>query len=85
MGYRGSYLDFLPLYLSVHEGFCKPAGPRLTLPTWNHLWSMPYLMVYKLMLWASVRLAPSWLERAGLRLSGSLSALNLLGRPGAGL
>jgi len=81
MGYRGSYLDFLPLYLGGHEGFCKPAGPCLTLPTWNHLWFLPYLMVYTLVLWASVRLAPSWLERAGLRLSGSLSALTLLVAP----
>jgi hypothetical protein len=38
-------------------------------------------MVYTLVLWASVRLAPSWLERAGLRLSGSLSALTLLVAP----
>jgi glucans biosynthesis protein C len=81
MGYRGSYLDFLPLYLGGHEGFCKPAGPCLTLPTWNHLWFLPYLMVYTLVLWASVRLAPSWLERAGLTLSGSLSALTLLVAP----
>jgi surface polysaccharide O-acyltransferase-like enzyme len=81
MGYRGSYLDFLPLYLGGHEGFCKTAGPCLTLPTWNHLWFLPYLMVYTLVLWASVRLAPSWLERTGLRLSGSLSALTLLVAP----
>ena len=81
MGYRGSYLDFLPLYLGGHECFCKPAGPCLTLPTWNHLWFLPYLMVYTLVLWASVRLAPSWLERASLRLSGSLSALTLLVAP----
>ena len=78
MGYGGSYLEFLPLYLGGHGDFCKPAGPCLTLPTWNHLWFLPYLMVYTLVLWASVLVAPSWLERAGLRLSGSLSALTLL-------
>jgi hypothetical protein len=37
MGYDGSYLEFLPLYLGGHGDFCKPTGPCLTLPTWNHL------------------------------------------------
>ena len=73
MGYGGSYLEFLPLYLGGHGDFCKPAGPCLILPTWNHLWFLPYLMVYTLVLWASVRAAPRWLERASHRLSGTLS------------
>lgn len=73
MGYGGSYLEFLPLYLGGHGDFCKPAGPCLILPTWNHLWFLPYLMVYTLVLWASVRASPRWLERAGHRLSGTLS------------
>lgn len=81
MGYRGSYLEFLPLYLAGHAGFCRPAGPCLALPTWNHLWFLPYLMVYTLVLWASVRIAPTWLEQAGLRLLGTLSVLRLLVLP----
>ncbi len=81
MGYDGSYLEFLPLYLGGHGDFCKPTGPCLTLPTWNHLWFLPYLMVYTLVLWASVRVAPLWLERAGQRLSGTLSVLSLLVAP----
>ena len=83
MGYGGSYLEFLPLYLGGHGDFCKPAGPCLILPTWNHLWFLPYLMEYTLVLWASVRAAPRWLERAGQRLSGtlSLSFLSLLVAP----
>jgi surface polysaccharide O-acyltransferase-like enzyme len=78
MGYGGSYLEFLPLYLGGHGDFCKPAGPCLTLPTWNHLWFLPYLMVYTLVLWASVRVAPRWLDWAGHQLSGTLSFLSLL-------
>ena len=81
MGYGGSYLEFLPLYLGGHGDFCKPAGTCLTLPTWNHLWFLPYLMVYTLALWASVRAAPRWLERAGHRLSGTLSFSSLLVAP----
>jgi len=72
-GCGGSYLEFLPLYLGGHGDFCKPAGPCLVLPTWSHLWFLPYLMVYTLVLWASARAAPRWLERAGHRLSGTLS------------
>jgi surface polysaccharide O-acyltransferase-like enzyme len=78
MGYRGSYLEFLLLYLGGHGDFCKPAGPCLTLPTWNHLWFLPYLMAYTLVLWASVRVAPRWMDRAGHQLSGTLSFLSLL-------
>jgi hypothetical protein len=78
MGYGGSYLEFLPLYLGGHGDFCNPVGPCLTLPTWNHLWFLPYLMVYTLVLWASVRIAPRWLDRAGHQLSGTLSFLSLL-------
>jgi glucan biosynthesis protein C len=73
MRYGGSYLEFLPLYFGSHADFCKPSGPCIILPTWNHLWFLPYLMVYTLVLWASVRAAPRWLERTGHRLSGTLS------------
>lgn len=81
MGYRGSYLEFLPLYLGGHGGFCSAAGSCLILPTWNHLWFLPYLMAYTLLLWASVRAAPNWLDRAGNRLSHRLSLLTLLAVP----
>lgn len=45
MGFGGSYLDFLRLYFSGYHGFCQ-AGECLRLPTWNHLWFLPYLAVY---------------------------------------
>ncbi|MFN9281119.1 MAG: acyltransferase family protein [Betaproteobacteria bacterium] len=78
MGYAGSYPEFLTLYLSGHQGFCAPAGSCLIVPTWNHLWFLPYLMVYTVVLWASVRAKPHWLDRAGLKLSSRLSLLSLL-------
>ena len=81
MDYRGSYLEFLPQYLGGYGGFCRPGGSCLILPTWNHLWFLPYLMVYTLLLWASARAAPDWLDRAGDRLSSGLSPLTLLVLP----
>ncbi len=45
LGYAGSYLEFLGLYFSGFHGFC-PGGRCLVLPTWNHLWFLPYLFVY---------------------------------------
>ena len=68
----------LPLYLGGHGGFCSAAGSCLILPTWNHLWFLPYLMAYTLLLWTSVRAAPNWLDRAGNWLSHRLSLLTLL-------
>jgi glucans biosynthesis protein C len=72
-GYTGSYLDFLQLYFTAHHGFCQ--GSRcLTLPTWNHLWFLPYLWCYTALLLVALRQAPAaW--RQGLadrcaRLSG---------------
>ena len=66
--YRGSYLDFMGLYVQGFHGFCK-GGKCLDLPTWNHLWFVAYLWLYTLLLWALNRAAPQALDAAG----GSLS------------
>ena len=60
-GYAGSYLDFMRLYLGGYGGFCRGTD-CLALPTWNHLWFLPYLWVYTLLLLA----AWWWLPRAAL-------------------
>lgn len=44
LGYGGSYLEFMRLYLSGYHGFCQDGC--LILPTWNHLWFVAYLWVY---------------------------------------
>ena len=62
LGYAGSYLEFLRLYYSGFNGFCQ-AGTCLRLPTWNHLWFLPYLAVYTFILLAAWR----WLARPRLR------------------
>jgi glucan biosynthesis protein C len=67
--YAGSYAEFLALYLTAYQGFCRD-GDCLILPTWNHLWFVAYLWVYTLLLYAIVRAVPrvvprlrAWLDR----------------------
>jgi len=43
--YGGSYLEFLKLYFQAYRGFCR-GSDCLVLPTWNHLWFLPYLWTY---------------------------------------
>lgn len=62
LGYDGSYLEFLRLYFSGYPGFCQ-GGQCLRLPTWNHLWFLPYLAAYTGVLLAAWR----WLPREALR------------------
>ncbi len=67
--YTGSYAEFLGLYLTAYQGFCRD-GDCLILPTWNHFWFVAYLWVYTLLLYAFVRVVPgsvprlrAWIER----------------------
>jgi glucans biosynthesis protein C len=60
-GYAGSFLDFMGLYLTGHDGFCR-AGACLVLPTWNHLWFVAYLWLYCVVLWAVLRVRPGALD-----------------------
>ncbi len=65
--YSGSFLDFLKLYYSGYHGFCE--GSRcLDMPTWNHLWFLPYLWSYTAVLWLWMRLDPKGLDRLSHRL-----------------
>lgn len=64
VAYQGSYFDFMQLYVRAYHGFCDHNG-CLDLPTWNHLWFLPYLWVYTLLLAAigsrSVQAMGNWL------------------------
>jgi glucan biosynthesis protein C len=62
-GYGGSFADFMALYYTGYHGFCSAAGGCLQLPTWNHLWYLPYLAFYTLLLWLLLRLQPRLLDR----------------------
>ena len=79
-GYAGGYLDFLRLYFSGYGGFCRDAK-CLILPTWNHLWFLPYLWLYTLALWGLLQWRPALLETLA-RVSGErLVGAALLGLP----
>jgi len=68
VAYAGSYLDFMHLYIHAYPGFCR-GDDCLILPTWNHLWFLPYLWVYSMTAWLLVRRAPSLLDRLAAGLS----------------
>ena len=59
--YSGDYLEFLRLYFTAYGGFC---GNRrcLVLPTWNHLWFLPYLWVYTLVACGMLTIWPAALQ-----------------------
>ena len=77
-GYQGSFADFTPLYFGGYGGFCAAPGACLILPTWNHLWFLPYLLVYTLLLWLLLRRWPGLLVSAVAWLSRRLNVLTLL-------
>jgi glucans biosynthesis protein C len=60
--YSGSYFNFMSLYLTGYAGFCRAPGQCLILPTWNHLWYLPYLFVYTVVFWLIARWNSNWLE-----------------------
>ena len=76
--YLGSYADFMRLYLTHYTGFCDRPGHCLMLPTWNHLWFLPYLFFYTLALWGALRAAPTLLDAAARRLPHALRGARLV-------
>lgn len=67
--FGGSFADFLKLYYSAYGGFCAPGRGCLVLPTWNHLWFLPYLFAYTALLaWVQGRW-PQALAAAARRLA----------------
>ena len=65
--FGGSFLDFMPLYLLGDRSFCSAPGHCLILPTWNHLWFLPYLALYTALLWALLRLWPERYQSMSLQ------------------
>ena len=79
-GYGGSYLDFLRLYFSAYGGFCN-ARECLVLPTWNHLWFLPYVWAYTMLALLVLHALPvAWPRRLADRLA-SVSGWPLLLAP----
>jgi len=78
LGYTGSYAEFMVLYLQGFDGFCFAPGRCLILPTWNHLWFLPYLLLYTVLLWCAVRAGPGMLDRLARRVDRHVAGVGLL-------
>lgn len=76
-GYADGFLAFYARYLSADGSFCTANG-CLTLPTWNHLWFLPYLWCYTLLLWGWHAMAPIALERLRTRIVALMSGPGVL-------
>jgi len=65
-GFTGDYLAFYAKYLTHYKGWCDANG-CLTVPTWNHLWYVAYLLPYSLIvaaLWPVLKRVPmDWAKR----------------------
>lgn len=78
-GYHDGYVAFYARYLAADPDFCRE-GDCLIMPTWNHLWFLPYLWVYVALVWVAKRFAPqawrelsvTWLQTGPLAGSGAL-------------
>jgi hypothetical protein len=79
-GYPGNYLDFLYLYFGHFQGFCSGVH-CLILPTWNHLWFLPYLWAYTVLLIGLSALWPTALKGASLLAEVALRGVWLMGIP----
>ena len=66
--FDAGYGEFMLRYLTGYNGFCAAPGHCLILPTWNHLWYLPYLLCYTLVLWGLVCWRPGLPERLAQRL-----------------
>lgn len=83
LGYAGSYIDFMRLYVAGYHGFCR-GDDCLALPTWNHLWFVAYLWVYTVVLALLASLAGAQrMARAGAWLASLLTGWRALLLPAA--
>jgi len=78
-GFTGDYLQFMKLYVSGYHGFCDKDG-CLDMPTWNHLWFLPYLWAYTMILAA---IGARRIAAAGAALAGVLQGWRLIALPAA--
>jgi len=66
LGYHGGLGDFYVKYLTHYKGWCSADG-CLTVPTWNHLWYIAYLLAYCLifaLLWPLLKRVPmDWAKK----------------------
>jgi surface polysaccharide O-acyltransferase-like enzyme len=76
-GYSGDYFEFLRLYFGRYRGFCSD-NQCLILPTWNHLWFLPYLWVYTLLSCSLLAIWPGAIQAASRLLDYTLRGIGLI-------
>jgi glucan biosynthesis protein C len=75
--YSGNFWEFLQLYYAGAKAFCS--GPDcLVMPTWNHLWFLPYLWFYTVLMTLVHRFAPQLLAAGVSSLQQHLQSYALL-------
>jgi len=80
VAYSGSYAEFMKLYVTGYHGFCRGTD-CLSMPTWNHLWFLPYLWAYTLLGWALYKAWPRCAEWVEGHVSGGGATLLALAVP----
>jgi glucan biosynthesis protein C len=80
VAYQGSYLDFMKLYLTGYQHFCRGTD-CLILPTWNHLWFVAYLWVYTLLLGALVLALGARFDALSQRVASLLTGWKIIVLP----
>src|SRR3546814_13296832 len=69
LGWSGGVTEFYRLYVTGFDGW-RPGGRHLVVPTWNHLWFVPYLWVYTKIVIAA---RPLLVDRQGVGQGKSVS------------
>lgn len=87
INYADGFLAFYGRYLTFYQGFCRD-GDCLTLPTWNHMWFVAYLLAYTVLLTLALALgggrmlarlgAAGWTKTPWLLAVGPMAVLVLL-------
>lgn len=82
-GYPDGFLAFLGRYFSVLSNsreFCEGVGTEarcLVMPTWNHLWFLPYLWCYTVVLCGVIRWFPTVTRTFAITLTRGLHGAGL--------
>ncbi len=82
LAYAGSYADFMKLYLSGYHGFCR-GSDCLILPTWNHLWFLPYLWLYTMVLGMATLILGARMDKLAARVAQLLTGWRIIAVPAA--
>lgn len=76
-------MDHSFAWFMSHDAFSFTKAAGTFLPGWEHLWFLPYLWAYTLLLAGLIALGPAWHERARAGLAWLVSGRRLIWLPAA--